>query len=118
MPDSFSMYKYFKGEKENPFDNVTQNAAHMFWFYEQLFEDKFSKGDFSEDAWIIPDHDNPNEWKEVLSSKSVNKEDLFKLWLFHLLMVRLPDRYLSEHDEFLHLYYDTNVKPIAAIKRA
>lgn len=102
------MYKYFQGEKGNPYNSVEQNSQHQFWGYEQLFEDKFNAGDFSFDTWIPPNAPDAKEWEKVLSVKPVNKEDLFKLWLFNLIMVHLTEKYQSPDDSFLRLYHDTN----------
>jgi hypothetical protein len=43
-----SMFGYYKGEAENPFIWEEQNEAHMFWFYESVFQDEFDKWESSE----------------------------------------------------------------------
>lgn len=101
------MFKYFKGEKENPFDNEKQNTQYQFWGYEQLFDEMFNKGKFTFDAWIPPNAPDTKEWESVLKQKPVDKEELFKLWLYNLVMVHLPEKYQSPGDSFLKLYYDT-----------
>lgn len=98
------MYKYFKGEKLNPFDQVKQNPQFQFWGYEKMFDDQFAKGDFSTEVWTVPYAEDVKEWKEVLNNEPVNKEELFKLWLYRLLMEHLPEKHLSESDYFLKLY--------------
>ena len=104
--DNYSMYRYFKGEEENPYNQVEQNAQYMFWWYETIFEKNFNREDFSQDNWALPYYEDINEWRDVLSKNPVNKADLFKLWLYQLLMKRLPDKYLSDKkDDFLNLYY-------------
>lgn len=103
------MYKYFKGEAANPFDGEKQNTENQFWGYEQLFEDKFNEGDFSTLKWIPPNTPDSKEWQKVLSAKPIEKDELFKLWLFNLLMVHLPEKYQSPGDTFLRLYYDTKL---------
>ena len=35
----FSMYRFFKGEEENPFDKEKQSIEFMYWFYERQFEE-------------------------------------------------------------------------------
>ena len=103
------MFKYFKGEAANPFDSEKQNTEHQFWGYEQLFETDFNEGNFSVLKWIPPNAEDSKEWQKVLSAKPVDKEELFKLWLFNLLMVHLPEKYQSDKNKFLRLYYDTEV---------
>jgi hypothetical protein len=41
----FSMYKYFKGEKENPFKNGTDNGKAMIWFYESKWYEMHESND-------------------------------------------------------------------------
>lgn len=106
---NLSIYKYFKGENTNPFDKTRQNTQHMFWFYESCFERDFLSGDFSSETWIPGGVSDRPEWEKVLAGKPVDKEELFKLWLFYLLMDRLVDKYESEPNTFLRLYYDTEL---------
>ena len=107
--EKYSLYKYFKGEKENPFKSIKQNTQHQFWGYEQLFEDKFNAGDFSTETWIPPNTPDVKEWGKFLADKPVDKEELFKLWMYNLLMVHLPEKYQEPGDSFLRLYYDTEL---------
>lgn len=101
---NFDMYKYFKGEKENPFEIEKQNTQFVFWGYEKIFDEKFSAGNFDVEQWIPPYASDIKEWKAVLSQKRVDKEELFKLWLYNLLMNVLPDKYMAESDHFLKMY--------------
>lgn len=109
MNKDLSMFKFFKGEAENPYDNEKQNTQHQFWGYEQLFEEKFNEGDFSALKWIPPYAEDSKQWQKVLSAKPVEKDELFNLWLFNLLMVHLPEKYQSAGDGFLRMYYDTKL---------
>lgn len=107
----FSMFKFFRGEKKNPFDHDRQNAASNYWNYESIFEEKFNAGDFSAAAWIPPNPADLKEWDKVLASNPIDKAELFKLWLFYLLMDRLPDKYQPlNKDEFLCMYYGSEIK--------
>jgi len=47
MNEDFTMYRYFKGEKENTYDYKKGNAAFIFWSYEKMFEGRFNEGDFT-----------------------------------------------------------------------
>ncbi len=115
---NFSMFKYYKGEAENPFSWEDQNAAFNFWDYERIFEESFNRGDFSRDLWANPYDPDFKEWEKVLSQKPVDKEELFKLWLFRLLFDHLPDKYQSEQDHFNRLYFDTEAEPIEVLQHA
>jgi len=104
------LFKYFKGEKENPFDKEKQNPQYQFWGYEYLFEDKFKAGNFSPVAWIPPNAPDTKEWEKVLACNPIDKEKLFKIWLFNLVMIHLPEKCQSSGNSFLRLYNDTNIK--------
>lgn len=106
MNSDFSIYKFFKGESRNPFESDKSNIRYQFWGYEQLFEMKFNEGNFSEHLWIPPNTEDFKEWETILDKNPMEKEKLFKLWLFNLLMVHLPEKYLIDlKDEFLELYF-------------
>jgi len=107
METDYQIFKYFKGGKNNPFDKENQNTQYQFWFYESLFFEKFKKNDFSLESWTVPYTEDIEEWKEVLSKKPVNRDELFKLWLNNLLLVHLPDKYQTTADWFLRLYFDS-----------
>jgi hypothetical protein len=108
LPVAFSL----SGEQENPFDGTKQkkNAAMMFWDYERMFEDMFNANNFSFEVWrkgTMSDA-TKSELKRLLAVKPVNKEELFKLWMFHILMEYLPDKHeFSEPDRFNNLYWKT-----------
>jgi hypothetical protein len=72
MPYSnYSMYRFFKGEKENPFDNQKENTAYQFWEYESMFEYKFNND---------------------ITFKEKDKTASFETWLNNL-FTRLSDKY-------------------------
>ena len=109
MSQYFQPYLYFNGEETNPFDNHSPSDSAMFWFYEEHFDAMFKKGDFSFDSWdhIAPNKGDKKELKKILNEKPVNKEKLFKLYIFFLLTDRLPDRHgcIGPTDEFIKMYY-------------
>lgn len=39
MSKNYNLFKYYKGEKENPFDKEKNWAAFQFWGYEKTFDD-------------------------------------------------------------------------------
>ena len=106
------MFKYYKEEEENPFDNEEENAPFMFWGYESMFEFRFKEGNFELDYWVVPYASDINEWKDVFSKKPIDQEEIFKLWLFRLLMEHLPDKYQSDTDRFVDLYYQSKNRSI------
>jgi len=107
MTQYLSFYHYFNGEPENPFDNIKQNAAHMFWWYESIYEERFNNGNFSFAEWkhITGYGISEDELKAVLNTKPVSKEELFKLWLYHLLSEYLPDKWSGCNTDYYHNLY-------------
>jgi hypothetical protein len=82
----YSMYRYFKGEKENPLDSQKQNTQHMFWEYESMFEYKFNKD---------------------ITFKGKDKATSFKPWLNNL-FARLSDKYdCFDNGEHFRIKYHT-----------
>lgn len=109
MNESYIIYKYFDGEASNPYDHDKQNAAHMFWGYERFFEGLFTSPDFLPDDWLPAKGlgHAALEWQRIIEKKPIDKEEFFKLWLFELLMVRLPDKMTSAGTDFNALYWNT-----------
>ncbi len=108
----YKIYRYYKGEPENPFDKEKQNTAHNFWGYESLFEEKFNKGDYSLAAWQIPSS-LKGDWEFALKPP-VDKEEMFKVWLYEL-FERLADKAgggANEFSWFNRMYWDTDNSPL------
>lgn len=88
------MYKYFKGEKKNPFDKEHCYTAFTFWGYESKFENKFAQGNFAVEKWAV-DINNKyqvEDWHRALVPP-VKKEAVFKVWLYELLFIYLPKKW-------------------------
>lgn len=106
MRSSFRIYRYFKGEGANPFNPERQNAAHQFWEYERIFEEKFNARNYAPAVWT--NHEvNRQEWTDVLAMVPIDKTELFKLWLYELLMEYLPGKYETNDVYFNRLYWTT-----------
>jgi hypothetical protein len=111
MKEELKIFKFYKGEVENPFNSDTENAAASFWDYESWFSCQIKKSD--SDLAFVFRHEmkkNPDEWLAVLNKKPVDVAGHFKLWLDYLLRVRLPGKEQSDDDgRFVRLYWDTAV---------
>ncbi len=97
---SYEIYKYFKGEKSNPFDAKTQNTTHAFWDYEEKFERKYTAGDFTKDLWNTATSTEA-ELEEALNPPK--KDKLFRLWLEGLID-SLADKYQASPEDILRSY--------------
>ena len=109
----FSMYKFFKGEKENPFDATKQGTAHFFWFYESVFDRDFTNND-SSDWYAFFGGENSTtapKFMKLLSEEDYKhptekkKAAIFDIWLNSYLFVdKLYGEYGSEN-EYKKMYY-------------
>lgn len=103
MESDFSMYKYFKGEADNPFDNEKQNTDHNFWWYESVFEDKFRKTDSSGWFAFFCDYGVGDKFIKILSYQDYQrpgidkKKQVFELWLEYLFEYKLYPEYGGEN---------------------
>jgi hypothetical protein len=105
--DSYSLYKYYRGETENPFKKLLDKAeikntakipplsmrveynlsnsealklslAMLFWEREQMFENQFNQNNFSIEYWCPLAGKNRKEWKKALNPPI--KTEMFKIW--------------------------------------
>ena len=117
----YSIYRYYKGETENPFERLLNGAeidkSHLsppecmkyeynmpnnevdrlvncryFWEYEKMFDDDFEANGFSFEYWKER-LGLANTVDEVKAALTLpDKQNLFKLWLFQLLN-HVSDKY-------------------------
>jgi hypothetical protein len=111
----YSMYRFFKGEKENPFDKDKQNSQHMFWFYESIFDRDFTDNDSSD--WhdffggsLAKDFINLLSTEDYERPTEKKKAAIFKLWLEgYLFAEKLYGEYGGEN-WYREAYYATTVR--------
>jgi hypothetical protein len=112
------MYRFFKGEKENPFDKDKQNNQYMFWFYESVFERQFNENDSSEWYDFLGGRNTSlgKEFMDMLSTEDYErptekkKASIFKLWLEKYLFVdKLYGEYGGEN-WYKKTYYATTAQ--------
>lgn len=97
------MFKFFKGEKQNPFNKNKQPKEHMYWFYESIFERDFSTRDSVEWHSFFDDYGMGKAFMNILSDedyskpKDNKKKQIFALWLEYLFSYKLYGEYGSEN---------------------
>jgi hypothetical protein len=95
----YSIYRFFKGESENPFDKEKQNTEYMFWFYESVFEKDFSERDSADWFDFFNGYGLGNAFMEIISDTDYNhptnkkKKQIFELWLKYLFSEKLYSEY-------------------------
>ena len=95
-------YKYYNGEKENPHDGYKATNKYNFWSIEAKFEEGWKAGVFDAKSPLVMEG---ADWKAALTRDKPDKEELFKLWIQTALTDTLPDKYQTEHDHYLKLYF-------------
>ena len=115
----YSMYRYFKGEEENPFEaKVGLQNSMMFWFYESCFEKEFEHKESSDwYAFFGGTHDSKtsNKFMKLLSEEDYErpsekkKAAIFELWLYDYLF---PDKLCDwgSMDEDIKSYLSTSAQ--------
>lgn len=104
MAANYSMFKCYKGEKENPFDEDKQNAQYQFWFYESVFNDLFEKYESSDWFSFFDMHENMgSDFMKLLSDPDYvrpteeKKKPIFELWLTYLFKYKLYPEFGGEN---------------------
>lgn len=91
--NEYIMYKFYKGEKENPYKEETRD--HFFWFYESIFERDWNGNKVSD--WYVFFKENGLGDKFLELTKDLKdtkdrvtyKKAVFKLWLKYLFTEKL-----------------------------
>lgn len=106
MNNDYSMFRYYKGETKNPFEEG-KGDAYLWWDYEKKFEDDYIKNDASDWNAFFDYEYNPKYWNilngETSDEKPNNKRALFSLWLDMLIVEHLceyssPDVYYNSYN--------------------
>lgn len=103
MNKDFTMYKFYRGEKTDPFNQDTQNTEHMFWFYESIFERDFAKNYSADWYSFFSEHDLGDRFMKILEEKDHDrpgedkKKQIFELWLEYLFTFKLYPEYDGEN---------------------
>lgn len=106
------MYKFYKGESDNPFDHETQNTQHMFWFYESIFERDFISNDSPDWFAFFGDNKLGQRFMKLLSEEDyerpteAKKKPLFELWLDYLFTEKLTPDYGGDNP-YKKAYFST-----------
>src|SRR5574344_1037383 len=82
--EDFSMYKFFKGEKKNPYEK-THSDAKMWWFYESRFDEDFEQNSSSDWFAFFESIGLSDKFMDLLDEedyeKPHDKKKLFDFWL-------------------------------------
>lgn len=107
MKKDCGMYRYYKGESENPYNHETQGTAHMFWFYESIFERDFIEMESSDWYDFLTKQGLGEKFMAILTEEDYarpvaeKKKQVFELWLDYFFRNKLYAEYGGEN------YYKT-----------
>ncbi len=110
----FTMYRFFKGEKANPFDSQIDWVSAKFWYYEYVFDSSFFRMECSDLYSFFKDHDMGKEFMTLLSEdehdylSEKSKKPVFELWLKYLFKYKLYPEYGGEN-KLEMLYFSTDL---------
>lgn len=111
MGPDCSMFRYYKGESENPFSLEKQNAACMFWFYESIFQQDFDKWESSDWFSFLGPDDRGKRFMKLLTDDDYErpteriKKPLFEIWLEYLFTEKLYPEYGGKVNDYKIMYY-------------
>lgn len=103
--ENYSMYRFYKGEKNNPFDSETDGLSAKFWYYESVFETSFFKKDTSDLYSFFNDLGMGKEFMALLSEEDHDnisektKKPVFELWLEYLFEFKMYPEFGGENKE-------------------
>lgn len=87
----YIMFRYFAGEKNNPFAEGTNK--HRFWFYEAIFERSWANNESSDWYAFFKSYDLERNFMQLLRKedhdKPSDKAGVFSLWLEYLFTEKL-----------------------------
>lgn len=110
MKKDHTIFRYYKGEKENPFNNEKQNTQCFFWFYESVFENDFTERESSDWYAFFEQYAKGDEFMKLLSEEDHSrpteekKKQVFDLWLTYLFTYKLYPEYGGEN-QYKAAYY-------------
>lgn len=93
------MFRYYHGEKNNPFDHDLENTSYMFWFYESVFQSQFDEWDSSGRYAFFGKNELGNRFMKLITDldherpTEMIKKALFEIWLDYLFTDKLYPEY-------------------------
>jgi len=97
------MYRFYKGEKTNPFDNINDSFSARFWNAEETFETSFFTWETFKLHAFFDDHGMSDRFMKFVTEKDKeyltenSKKPVFELWLEYLFKYKYYGEYGSEN---------------------
>jgi hypothetical protein len=112
--ENYSMYRFYKGEKTNPFENEYDTSSALFWDAEYTFDSSYFKKKTSDLYSFFKDHDMSDRFMKLLSEDDhdylteKSKKPVFELWLEYLFKYKYYGEYGGEN-KLKKIYYSTDL---------
>lgn len=111
MENQFSVFKFFKGERKNPFNKTKEPTAFFFWFYEATFNQQFMQWEPYQWHDFFSGCGLEKEFVKIISEddipriRLVKKKTLFDLWLEYLFTFKLCPEFGGKENKFKEDYF-------------
>lgn len=111
---NYSMYRFFKGEKKNPFDTENDGASAILWNAEKTFDSSFFTWETSDLFAFFKNHEMGDEFMKLLSEDDhdyltgKSKKPVFELWLEYLFKYKYYGEYGGEN-KLKKIYFSTYI---------
>jgi hypothetical protein len=103
----FELYRYYKGERKNPFvGEKYKNNESFFWDKEYWFDERIKEGNYlhlieGNKRWM----DDYDELEKGIKENKIDVPLLFKNWLHWLFVEYLPSKYGTGDFEYIRQQY-------------
>lgn len=110
--ENYKIYRFFKGEKKNPFNQENNGASAILWIAEETFENIFFKKETYELNSFFKDHDMQDYFMKLLTEDDHDKlsekikKPVFELWLEYLFKFKYYGEYGGEN-KLKEIYFST-----------
>jgi len=101
--EKYKMYRFYKGEKTNPFDSSVDSPSSIFWNAEQTFDSSYFNRETYKLHAFFDDHDMSDRFMKLLSEDDndylteKSKKPVFELWLEYLFKFKYYGEYGGEN---------------------
>jgi hypothetical protein len=101
--EDYTMYRFFKGEKTNPFDNENDSFSARFWNAEKTFDSSFFTWETFRLYTFFEDHDMGDGFMKLISENDrdslteESKKPVFECWLKYLFKYKYYAEYGGEN---------------------
>ena len=112
--ENYRIYRFFKGENQNPFDEENSGASAILWQAESVFDSSYFNRECSDLYKFFDEHDMGSDFMRLLSEDEhdyllpKSKKPVFELWLEYLFKYKYYGEYGGEN-KLKKIYYSADL---------